>query len=292
MSSVSQTAPVDLAASFAHCGAVAKRAGKNFYYSFLTLPADQRRDMCALYAYMRLCDDIGDDESVTLPNRRTALAAWRDEVQRVLAGDATTHLVLPALADVVARRRIPHGPLLDVIDGIESDLSPVAFETFEQLADYCYHVAGAVGICCIHIWGFTGDAAIARAIDCGLAFQLTNILRDLGEDARMGRIYLPAEDLRRFGYTAADLQAGTIDDRFRALMAFQVARARDYYCRAAPLFDHLAPSGRPVLAAMRHIYGGLLDAIERRGYDVFRSRIALPKWKKLAIVARCLLLRG
>lgn len=279
----------DLATSFDHCRRLTRRTAKNFYYSFLTLPADVRRDMCALYAYMRVCDDLGDDTSIPTEQRREALTRWREDVIAALRGDQTIHPVLPALADVVSRRQVPHEPLLDVIDGVEMDLAPVRYDTFEALADYCYHVAGAVGICCIHVWGFQGDEATDRAIDCGAAFQLTNILRDLGEDARMGRVYLPREDLDRFGYSESDLAAGRLDDRFRRLMAFEVARARDYYRQAEPLAQMVSPTGRPVLAAMRRIYGGLLGEIERRHYDVFHHRISLPRWRKLAIVAAAML---
>lgn len=279
----------DLDASFDYCRRLAKRAAKNFYYSFLTLPADVRRDTCALYAYMRVCDDLGDDPAVPPNQRREQLGHWREEVRAALRGDPTDHPALPALADVVSRRAVPHGPLLDVIAGVETDLAPVRYDTFEALEDYCYRVAGTVGVCCIHVWGFTGEDAVERAIDCGIAFQLTNILRDIGEDARMGRVYLPREDLDRFGYSESDLAAGVIDDRFRRLTAFEIERARAYYRRAEPLSSLVSPAGRPVLAAMRRIYGGLLDEIERRNYDVFSRRVALPRWRKLAIAAAAVL---
>ena len=275
----------DLDASFAYCRWLAKRTAKNFYYSFLTLPRSVRRDMCALYAYMRVCDDLGDETAVSVERRRASLSAWRADVVRALETGEARHPVLPALADTVRRRGIPAGPLLDVLDGVEMDLSPVRYETFEALADYCYHVAGAVGLCCIRVWGFEGDEAADRAIECGLAFQLTNILRDVGEDARIGRVYLPAEDLGRFGCRADDLARGFVDDRFRELMAFETARARDYYRRSEPLAAFVSPDGRRILLAMRRIYGGLLDEIERRGYDVFTRRVTLPRWRKLAIVA-------
>jgi phytoene synthase len=204
-------------------------------------------------------------------------------LQRVLAGDSSGHFVFPALADVVRRHGIPPEHLAAVIDGVAMDLEPAGFETFGELADYCYHVAGAVGLCCIHVWGFHGGQAAGRAIDCGTAFQLTNILRDLGEDAAMGRVYLPREDLRRFGYSLDDLRAGRRTDAFRELMRFQVARAREHYARAERLFDDLDPPGRPIFAAMLRIYGGLLEEIERREYDVFSRRLRLPKWRKLWI---------
>ncbi|MCA9118403.1 MAG: phytoene/squalene synthase family protein, partial [Planctomycetaceae bacterium] len=193
------------------------------------------------------------------------------------------HPVLPALADIVERHAIPHQYLFDVLDGIATDLEPVSFETFEELSRYCYHVAGAVGLCCIHIWGFREPAAIERAIDCGLAFQLTNILRDLGEDAGMGRVYLPREDLRRFGYSVEELSAGVRNGPFLQLMEFQVSRAEALYQRAGELYSLLEPPGQPILASMLQIYGGLLASIRERKFDVFSRRVSLPRWKKLWI---------
>jgi phytoene synthase len=169
---------------------LARRTAGNFYFSFLTLPGPLFRDMCALYAFMRISDDLGDDESVSIDRRRELLAAWRQSLGRALDGDPRDHPALPALADAVGRHSVPREHLFAVLDGVAMDLKPAGFETFEELSKYCYHVAGAVGLCCIHVWGFHDDRAIPAAIDCGLAFQLTNILRDLGEDARAGRVYL------------------------------------------------------------------------------------------------------
>jgi phytoene synthase len=214
-------------------------------------------------------------------DRQTALANWRQELLRALAGTPGEHPLLPALADLAARKQIPPEYLIAVIEGVEMDLDLKGFETFAELSRYCYHVAGAVGLCCIHVWGFEGPEALPLAVDCGTAFQLTNILRDLGEDAAMGRVYLPAEDLKRFGYQTADIVAHCRDERFRELMAFQVARAREFYARAHLLFPLLKPSGRPIYRAMLRIYHGLLDEIERRDFDVFRERIRLPRWWKL-----------
>ena len=228
-------------------------------------------------------------------------------------------MVLPAMREVAERFAIPHEHLFAVVRGVRSDLefelsgtalaagisllkSPAAsavplpvnslettiaarFQTFDQLADYCYLVAGAVGLCCIHIWGFHGDEATRRAIDCGTAFQLTNILRDVGEDAVAGRVYLPSEDLQRFGVTKEDLVAQRCDDRFRALMAFESERAKTFYASAEQLLPCLEPHGRPILKAMLQLYGGLLHEIERRKFDVFRQHVSLPRWRKLWIAA-------
>lgn len=269
--------------SYAYCQTLARRTGRNFYFSFLTLPRRLFRDMCVLYAFMRHTDDLGDSEDRTLPERSHALADWRLALNAALAGEPAQGRILPALADVAARHGIPAAYLHDVISGVESDLAPREFRSFADLSHYCYHVAGAVGLCCIYIWGFQDEQARARAIDCGLAFQLTNILRDLGEDARMGRIYLPQEELDRFGYSQADLRSGVQDDRFRALMQFQIARAREYYASGAQLHDLINPAGRPVLSAMFHIYSALLAKIEARNYDVFSRRIRVSSPRKLAI---------
>jgi phytoene synthase len=274
---------MSLAESRAWCQSLAKRTAGNFYYSFLTLPKEQRIDMCVLYAFMRISDDIGDDTTLPLETRRARLVQWHEDLRLAFDGRRFHHPLYPALMEMVARRNVPSRHLYEVIEGIESDLAPQRFATFDDLNRYCYHVAGAVGLCCIHIWGFHDPQAIPLAIDCGTAFQLTNILRDLKEDAAMGRVYLPQEDLARFGYRESDLAASIYDDRFRSLMQFEVARAREFYGRAAGLLSMVDAPGRPVLSAMLRIYAGVLNEIERRGYDVFTRRVRLPRWKKLWI---------
>jgi 15-cis-phytoene synthase len=278
--------------SYDHCRRLAKRTARNFYYSFLTLPRERRRAMCVLYAFMRVTDDLGDSaEPVAV--RVAALKQWRESLLRACQTGVFNHPVLPALADLIHRDNIPVSYLLDVIAGVEMDLAPVAFATFDQLAGYCYHVAGAVGLACIHLWGFHDDRAPAAAIDCGTAFQLTNILRDLREDTERGRVYLPREDLDRFHLTTADLAGmnragGGHDERFVRLMQFEVARAREYYARARTLQEYLDPPGKPILETMLRIYGGLLDEIERRGYDVFSGRVELSPWRKICVAAHTL----
>lgn len=274
--------------SRAYCRALTRRTAHNFQFSFLALPRDRRDAMCALYAFMRITDDLVDDEAVPLTERCERLSAWREAVSAALSGAPTTQPALPALADVVQTYRIPTSYLFDVITGVSRDLDPRAIATFAELADYCYHVAGAVGLCCIHIWGFRDAEAIPLAIDCGLAFQLTNILRDIAEDSRAGRCYLPAEDLERFGVTRDDLSAGRVDEKIRALMQFECDRARACYERARGLFPLLEPRGRPVLRVMLDLYGGLLRELERRRFDVFSRPVHLPRWKKLWFVGRAL----
>ncbi|MBX3437537.1 MAG: phytoene/squalene synthase family protein [Planctomycetaceae bacterium] len=279
-----------VAESFRYCRGLARRTGRNFYFSFLTLPKPLFLDMCALYAFMRVTDDLGDDESRSPVQRQAALRSWRGELESILAGEPATHPAAAAVGDMQRRHAIPADYLRAVISGVEQDLHPAGFETFTELTDYCYHVAGAVGLSCIHIWGFTDTEAKDRAVDCGTAFQLTNILRDLRADAQVGRVYLPREDLQRFDYSADDLRNGVRDERFRRLMQFQVQRARSYFERGAALHPLLARPGRPILASMIGIYGRLLRTIERRDYDVFSQRIELSKRIKLTIAA-CHLLR-
>ncbi|MFQ5731961.1 MAG: phytoene/squalene synthase family protein, partial [Planctomycetaceae bacterium] len=230
--------------SNAFCRRLAKRTARNFYYSFLTLPGEQYRAMCALYGFSRVCDDLGDDASSTFVEKAEHLREWRAKLERAMAGDPSGHALFPALSDVVARYAIPPEHLHAVIDGMESDLNFTGYETFAELQRYCYRVAGAVGLCCVRIWGCDEECSVQPAVDCGTAFQLTNILRDLGEDAAMGRVYLPREDLRRFGYTADDVAAHRRDGGFRDLMSFQVERARTFYRNAEELFGCLKPPGR------------------------------------------------
>ena len=311
--------PADLAPAFDHCARLARRTGRNFYWSFLTLPKGRRRDMAALYAFMRVTDDLGDDESVPPDRRRLDVAQWRERTAGALVGEpgdaGLPHaLTLAAFADVAARRGIPASLPLDVIDGVASDLSrPAAadgvpqtlFRTAEELDAYCYHVAGAVGLCCLHVWGCEDLDGQARqpALACGRAFQLTNILRDLAEDAANGRVYLPAGDLARFGVEPADLLPPTGDEEFTArleadrggeavgsrlsrLLRREADRARAEYAAAEPLFDLVGPHGRGALAAMTAVYRPLLDRVSGAGPAVLTRRVRVPAWRKAAAVGR------
>lgn len=293
MSNASSAAPtamgrqVSLKESYRLCNQIARREGRNFYYSFLVLPRQQRAAMSALYAFLRRTDDVGDSDQPA-EERRAALQQWRAALDAALAGEHVESPLLPALVDTVARYRIPAEHLHAVIDGVMMDIDGLRCESFEQLADYCKKVASAVGLCCIHIWGFRGPQAIEPAVKCGIAFQLTNILRDLREDALQGRVYLPADELERFHYTADDLRLGRRDQRFHALMRFQIDRAEQFYREGAELARWLEPGGRKVLGAMSEIYHSLLEEIARRQGDVFSSRVQLSGWRKLSIAARWL----
>lgn len=266
--------------SYAICRNMARRAG-NFYYAFLTLPANQFWAMCALYGFTRLVDDAGDDTSRDIETRTALLQKWRTDLVAALHGDTAASPVLPALLDTAKNYQIPQEYLFSLIEGVEFDLKPVSYQTYEELAHYCYHVAGVVGLCCIHVWGFSDEKAKPLAITVGEAFQLTNILRDLKEDMTLGRCYLPMEDLMRFGYTETDLANGVRNEAFQHLMQFQVQRARRLYTAADELKKYLNPVGVSVLETMVKLYRGILDEIEQRKYDVFSHRVRLSTWKKL-----------
>jgi 15-cis-phytoene synthase len=273
--------PVSVEDSYRHCTHVARTQARNFYYSFLCLPVAKRAAMCAVYAFMRASDDISDDGPDE--GRASRMDHWREELERALAGDVASNPIWPAFRDTVERYSIPARYFHEVIDGTVMDLTPQRYITFDDTYRYCYHVASVVGLVCIHVFGFEDPQALKLAEYNGLAFQLTNILRDLQEDAQMGRVYLPEEDLKRFGYSPEDLRTGRDNEAFRALMRFQVERAREYYDRAAPLTDMLHADSRPCLRAMRQIYGGILDRIVAQDYDVFTRRARVPTWKKLLI---------
>jgi len=265
--------------SYRWCESVARTQAGNFYPAFRVLPGDQRRAMCALYAFLRIADDCGDEEG-TIEAKTAKLDSWRAGLFEAIAG-RFPHPSHEALADTVHRYGIPVQYLEAVLDGVAMDLGPVVYETFDDLRRYCWHVASAVGLACIHIWGFSSESAKGYAEEAGIAFQLTNILRDLREDALRDRVYLPAEDLRRFGCDIEGFRSGRMDPGFRELMRFEIARARSLYAASEPLVPMLRPPGRAVFLMMSRTYRGLLDVMEARDYDVFRERVRVSSWTKL-----------
>lgn len=275
--------------SYDYCRTVAKTHAGNFYYSFIVLPAERRRAMHAVYAFMRYCDDIVD-EAGTKADKQKRLTQWRQALEAAYTGhNGASHPILPAFRDTVLQFEIPKEYFEAVIDGAEMDLTVSDYETFDELYHYCYRVASAVGLVCICIFGFTDERAIKYAESCGIAFQLTNILRDISEDSEMGRIYLPQEDLQQFSYSEEDIQNKIINEQFIQLMKFEVNRAHQYYNAALPLIPLIHPSSRACLAAMIRIYWRNLKEIERHNYNIFAQRIRLPAWKKLAIAAHALI---
>jgi phytoene synthase len=228
---------------------------------------------------MRECDDLSDEPGSTVERMRS----WSDQLECMLAGRLPQGLVWPALADTIQRYRIPHDYFRDMIRGVTSDLEPREYRTFEELYGYCYRVASVVGMTVVHILGFRDKRALELAEKCGIAFQLTNILRDIREDAALGRVYLPSEDVQRFG---ANL--GVYDARFVELMRFEARRARSYYKESEPLLEMVEPGGRRCLWALMQIYSRLLKRIEQSEYDVLSRRIRVPAWEKVLVVGRAL----
>jgi 15-cis-phytoene synthase len=279
----------ELRESYAFCVDLSRREAKNFYYSFLVLPPSRRRAMCALYAFLRRTDDLADSNETAFEKTR-ALEGWRRSLDDALEGRPEAWPGLAALADSVHQYQVPPEYLHEVIDGVETDLEPQPFETFDDLYPYCYRVASVVGLSCLRIWGYRSDDGKAESLAewCGVALQLTNIIRDVREDAVQGRVYVPRDELRRFGVDPSELAAPRPTGRVRALLEYQGARAFEYYRKAEPLFDRVDPVGRPVLMAMVGIYRALLDEIVRRDYDVLTSRVSLPAWRKMAITVRSL----
>jgi phytoene synthase len=273
---------VTLEGSYEHCRRVARTRARNFYYSFVLLPKPQRNAICATYAFNRRCDDLSDEPGAA----REAVEGWRAELDRSLAGQPGGDPLWPAFCDTVARYKIPHEYFHQMIDGISSDLEPRRIATFEELYRYCYQVASVVGLTVIHIFGFKSPEALPLAEKCGVAFQLTNILRDVREDAARGRIYIPEEDLRRFHVPASDLEEGKRSEEFVALMEFEAARAKAYYKESAPLVDMVDTHARPSLWALIQIYSRLLGRIEQSNYDVLARRVTVPAREKLRIIAR------
>jgi len=232
--------------------------------------------MCAIYAFMRYCDDISEGEGAS----REAIERWRRDLDNALQGRYGKNLLWPAFHDTVQNYRIPHEYFYQMIEGVSSDLEPKQLHTFDELYRYCYQVASVVGLTIIHIFGFESPDALKLAEKCGIAFQLTNILRDVREDCDNGRIYLPEEDILKFG---ADL--ATHDDRFVRLMSFEAGRARAYYDESRPLIGLVHPRSRASLWALIEIYRRLLGRIERSNFDVLEKRIRVPTWEKLSILA-------
>lgn len=277
-----------IAAAYEHCEALTKAASSNFYWGFRLLTPERRRALCAVYAFCRAADDMADDDE---PGARRdparLLAAWRAELERAYAGQPR-HVIGVALADTVARFAIPRDHFEAVVAGVEMDLARTRWATWEHdLRVYCLGVASAVGLICIEIFGYGNPAAREYAVELGLAFQLTNILRDVAEDAAKGRIYLPLEDLARFGCSEDDVLAGRFSEPFRRVMAFECARAGEHYGRAR---FSLPEEDRPSLApaeAMRLIYERLLRNVMRRHFDVFgpKVRVSRPEKAGLAMAA-------
>lgn len=272
-------------AAYDYCQALTKREAKNFYYGFMLLPARQRQAIYAAYAFARQCDDIVDAGlPVDVASRR--LTDYRQSLARCLEGRPEGPVFL-ALSDAIQRYEIPAAYFHSLIDGVETDLTVRRYATFDELKRYCYLVASVVGLISIEIFGYRGgETARERAGDLGIALQLTNILRDVQEDLQRDRVYLPKEDFDRLGYGEEQLRAGATGEAFRQLMAFQVARAREYYESGRGLFPYLPRRARACVGVMASIYRTILDDIERRPETVLERRLSLSAGQKLALAGR------
>ena len=273
----------DLDRSYALCRDLTKTHSKTFYFASLFLGPQRRRAIWAVYAFCRVADEIVDTE-MPVALRLAKLDAWRAELRAAFAGKPHSPLMV-AFADAVARYGIPIDPALDLLRGAQRDVTIRRYQTYEELREYCYLVASTVGLLTCPVLGYEEGVlergALEYGAELGRAMQMTNILRDVGEDLRMGRIYLPAEDLARFDYPESALLAHTIDDRFVALMQFQIARVRALYDAAAPGIALLSASSQYTVRLALSLYRGILDEIERNGYDVFTRRAHVPLGAKL-----------
>jgi 15-cis-phytoene synthase len=279
-----------LQSSYRFCADLSRREARHFFHAFLLLPRSRRRSMCALYAFLRHTDDLADEPGAA-EWKAQAIDSWRLELDAALEGRECQWPGLPAVADTVGRHRVPVHLLHEVITGVSMDIEPHGYATFADLAEYCYRVASVVGICCLHIWGYRSEGGRAEKLaeKCGLALQLTNIIRDVRGDACNGRIYLPEDDLERFGVSRKDLTApGPPGEQLRALLAFQAQRAFEYYEAGRELVPLIASGGRPVLVAIIGTYRGLLEEIVSRNYNVLDGRISVSNWRKAAVVLRAL----
>jgi phytoene synthase len=281
--------------AYALCRGIARREAKNFYYAFIALPTQRRNAICAVYAFMRRADDLADDEGFSTADRRKHLDAWLGEWRTVCAGAETRDPVFLAVRDATQRFAIPLSLLDELVAGVTMDLdrgdsgAPDTYATFADLYRYCYLVASVVGLVCIRIFGYKDERAEKFAEETGIAFQLTNILRDVAEDAGRNRVYLPLEDLAAHGVSVESLlhrAAGmppTANER--ALLKDIAQRAEYYYRSAEALLPFIDPESRPALKVLVSVYHALLKRIERAEYDVFSRRAAVPLRTKLAILA-------
>jgi phytoene synthase len=266
-----------LSKAYKQAARITAQYSKSFYFASGLLPEDKRSAVRALYAFCRTVDDIVDESSDA--ERPSQLDYWRTMVQTTSFADHD--LVAAAWADTLTRYQIPRHYAMQLIDGVARDLSQTRYQTFEELATYCYGVASTVGLMSMYIVGFNHPEAVPYAIKLGVALQMTNILRDVGEDYRNGRLYLPREELITFGIPEAEIAAGRLSDRWRQFMKFQIERTRQLYRDSWAGVRMLEREGQLAVGAASIFYQGILDDIEKHDYDVFRRRASVSTWGKL-----------
>ena len=263
--------------AYAHAEEITREHSKSFYLASQLLPEEKRSAVRALYAFCRIVDDIVDED--TLTERETHLEYWRDVVQNASFSDE--NLVAAAWTDTLARYHIPRHYALQLIDGVNRDITQTRYQTFDELATYCYGVASTVGLMSMYIVGFESNEAVPYAIKLGVALQMTNILRDVGEDFRNGRVYLPRDELALYGIRESDIASGNVKDAWRLFMQFQIERNRQLYEEAWPGIKMLEREGQLSIGAAAVFYQGILDAIEANDYDVFNKRASLSALEKI-----------
>ena len=276
--------PVSLDESYALCDKITAERARNFHFAFSVLPKERYRAICALYAFTRTADDLSDDESdpaKALENARQ----WRGTFDAALAGDVSRHAIMPALADTFKRYNIPPEYMHDLITGTEMDARQNRYETWADTYVYCYRVASVIGMMTIHVFGFDDPRAMPLAEKMGIAFQMTNILRDIKEDSERNRIYLPLEDLKSHGISEAQMLECKDSPALRALVKFETDRAWQHYEDAQPLIPMIYEESRDALGSLVAIYKRLLEEIKRREYDVFSKRVSLSTAEKLSLAA-------
>ena len=275
-----------LEASHAYCHRQTRQHARSFYFASVALPRDKKRAAYAVYAFCRYADDLVDRASSTVGVDKT-LAAISDTFDQMTAGHLREPPFAPAFAWAVSRYGLEKQPFLDLLKGVAMDLGPVNIADWPRLRDYCYHVASVVGLMMAQIFELRDGAGRERAIELGLAMQLTNILRDVGEDFRLGRIYLPADEMQAHGITSADLAATEVSAALKNLLCEYAARARGYYTRAEAGIPLLADDGSQYTVwLMRHVYAGILEEIERLDYEILRQRASTSFARKLVLAGR------
>lgn len=275
---------MSLSKSYAACRAITKERAKNFYYGIRLLPEERRDSLCAAYAFFRISDDLSDDDAILDKEQR--LWRWRSLLQES-PENAMAHPILPAFYDSVRKFEIPRRYFEELLEGTTSDLTVTRYPTFSDTYRYCYQVASTVGLVCLHVFGFDGtQRALELAEARGIAFQLTNILRDVAEDGERGRIYVPLEDLERFQVSQEEFLAGRSSPRLEALLAFEIERAESYYDLSSSLSEHVEKESRPSLNAMTEIYRALLAKVRTMGTRVFQERARLSKLEKLGLAGK------
>ena len=276
--------PTELELAYDHCQRLAKEQAKNFYYAFRTLPGPKRRAIYATYAFCRVCDDIADDD-LPVSEKKSLLNHTRELLGASRDGEVRDP-VFRALKDACAEFEIPAGYFDAVLDGVEMDLTWTRFQNFEELRSYCYKVASIVGLICIEVFGYEDARAKEYAVDLGLAMQLTNIIRDVKEDAERDRIYIPLDEIAEFGYSESELMNGVANEAFFRLMRYQAERARRYFHSGRRLLPLTPARSRPCPAVLHGLYSALLDRIEASGFNVFDGRISLSTREKLLLTVR------